>query len=44
MIRRGCYVQANPFSVDFGDADSIIILAEAHLSGSDFVYGFVAEK
>ena len=40
----GDTVTAFPFSVDFGDADSIIILTEAHLSGSDFVYGFVAEK
>ena len=37
-------IQAFPFSVDFGNADSIIILTEAHLSGSGFVYGFVAEK
>ncbi len=40
----GDTVTAFPFSVDFGDADSIIILTEAHLSGSDFVYGFVTEK
>ncbi len=40
----GDTVTAFPFSIDFGDADSIIILTEAHLSGSDFVYGFVAEK
>ncbi len=40
----GDTVTAFPFSVDFGDADSMIILTKAHLSGSDFVYGFVAEK
>ena len=40
----GDTVTAFPFSVDFGDADSIIILTEVHLSGSDFVYGFVTEK
>ena len=40
----GDTVTSFPFSIDFGDADSIIILTEAHLSGSDFVYGFVAEK
>ncbi len=40
----GKTVKAYPFKVDFGDADSLIILTKAHLSGSDFVYGFVAEK
>lgn len=33
-----------PFSIDFGNADSITLLTEAHLSGGDFVYGFVDEK
>ena len=40
----GNTLNAFPFNVDFGDADSLIILTEAHLSGSDFVYGFVSEK
>lgn len=40
----GDTVQAFPFAVDFGEADSLIILTEAHLSGSDFVYGFVSEE
>ena len=40
----GASLTAFLFSVDFGDADSIIILTEAHLSGSDFVYGLVAKK
>lgn len=40
----GNTLNAFPFNVDFGDADSLIILTEAHLSSSDFVYGFVAEK
>lgn len=40
----GNTLNAFPFEVDFGDADSLIILTEAHLAGSDFVYGFVAEK
>lgn len=40
----GDTVQAFPFVVDFGEADSLIILTEAHLSGSDFVYGFVSEE
>lgn len=40
----GNTLNAIPFEVDFGDADSLIILTEAHLSGSDFVYGFVSEK
>lgn len=37
-------LNAFPFKVDFGDADSLVILTEAHLSGSDFVCGFVSEK
>lgn len=40
----GNTLDAFPFNVNFGDADSLIILTEAHLAGSDFVYGFVAEK
>lgn len=40
----GNTLNAFPFKVDFGDADSLIILTEAHLTGSDFVYGFVSEK
>ena len=32
-----------PFEVNFGDADSLVILTEAHLSGSSFVYGAVTE-
>lgn len=37
-------LNAFPFKVDFGDADSLTILTEAHLVGSDFVYGFVSER
>ena len=40
----GNTLNAFPFKVDFGDADSLVILTEAHLSGSDFVCGFVSEK
>lgn len=40
----GNTLEAFPFNVDFGDADSLIILTEVHLAGSDFVYGFVSEK
>lgn len=40
----GKTLNAFPFNVDFGDADSLTILTEAHLLGGDFVYGFVAEK
>lgn len=39
----GNTLNAFPFSVDFGNADSIIILTEAHLCGSDFIYGLVEE-
>lgn len=35
--------EAIPFSINFGDADSIIVEAEATLRGSDFVYGMVSE-
>lgn len=40
----GDTLNAFPFAVDFGDADSLIVMTEAHLVGSDFVYGFVAEN
>lgn len=40
----GNTLNAFPFQVDFGDADSIVILTEAHLKGSDFIYGIVSEK
>lgn len=39
----GNTLNAFPFNVNFGDADSLTILTETHLSGSDFVYGFVSE-
>lgn len=37
-------LEAFPFNFNFGDADSFIILIEAHLAGSDFSYGFITEK
>lgn len=36
--------KAFPFNVNFGDADSIIIQTEAHLSSSAFVYGILSER
>lgn len=40
----GNTLNAFPFKIDFGNADALIILTEAHLVGSDFVYGFVSQK
>lgn len=40
----GTTVESFPFNINFGDADSIIIMTEAHLSGSSFIYGCVSEK
>lgn len=38
------HLEAFPVNSNFGDADSFIILIEAHLAGSDFSYGFITEK
>ena len=40
----GNTLNAFPFKIDFGNADALIILTEAHLVGSDVVYGFVSQK
>lgn len=40
----GNTLNAFPFEADFEDPDFFIILTEAHLAGSDFVYRLVAEK
>ena len=40
----GNTLESFPFEIDFAGADSIIILTEAHLNGSNFVYGIVSEK
>lgn len=35
-------IQAFPFEIDIGNADSIVLQTEAHLKGGDFTYGLVS--